>query len=171
METSKHHTNSKTKQRHEHRHVIQTHLTSLSEEDTTPIHHKQRPTYFHTTWLQKQPLYKHSTTQHKRHLRNRIQPKQTIRTHNHSSIRHEQSIRHKPDKTTCTLFTPSPAEYSTQLELQIDNITLPMNINPKILGLTLDPKLTYNKHIEKNTPKARKTIQILKALTVLHFTT
>ena len=36
-----------------------------------------------------------------------------------------------PDKTTCTLFTPDPAEYSTQFELQIDNITLPMNINPK----------------------------------------
>ena len=29
-----------------------------------------------------------------------------------------------PDKTTCTLFTPYPAEYSTQLEIQIDNITL-----------------------------------------------
>ena len=43
-------------------------------------------------------------------------------------------------------LTPDPAEYTTQL--QIDNITLPMNINPKILGLTLDPKLTYNKHIK-----------------------
>ena len=70
-----------------------------------------------------------------------------------------------PDKTTCTLFTPDPAEYSTQLELQIDNITLPMNINPKILGLTLDPKLTHNKHIEITTTKAHKTLQILKTLT------
>ena len=69
------------------------------------------------------------------------------------------------DKTTCTLFTPDPAEYSTQLELQIDNITLPMNITPKILGLTLNSKLTYNKHIEITTTKARKTIQILKPLT------
>ena len=69
------------------------------------------------------------------------------------------------DKTTYTLFTQDPAEYSTQLELQIDNITLPMNINPKILGLTLDPKLTYNKHILITTTKARKTIQILKAIT------
>ena len=59
-----------------------------------------------------------------------------------------------PDKTTCTLFTPDPAEYSKQLELQIDNITLPMNINPKIIGLTLDPKLTYNKHIENTTTKS-----------------
>ena len=66
---------------------------------------------------------------------------------------------------TYTLFTPDPAEYSTQLELQIDNITLPMNINPKILGLTLDPKLTYNKHIKITATKARKTIHILKALT------
>ena len=70
-----------------------------------------------------------------------------------------------PDNTTCTLFTPDPADYSTQLKLQIDNITLPMNINPKILGLTLDPKLTCSKHIEITTTKARKTIQILKALT------
>ena len=34
METSKHHTNSKTKQRHEHRHFIQTHLTSLGDSKT-----------------------------------------------------------------------------------------------------------------------------------------
>ena len=57
--------------------------------------------------------------------------------------------------TACTLFTPDPTEYRTQHELQIDNITLPMNINPKILGLTLDHKLTYNKHIETTTTKAR----------------
>ena len=48
-----------------------------------------------------------------------------------------------PEKTTCTLFTPDPAEYSTPFELHIDNFTLPMNINLKILVLTLDPKLTY----------------------------
>ena len=71
-----------------------------------------------------------------------------------------------PDKTTCTLFTPDPAAYSTQLELQIDNITLPMNINPKIIEMTLDPKLTYNKHIEITTTKARKTIHIFKSVTL-----
>ena len=56
---------------------MQTYLTSLSDskntgEDTTSIHHKhhKHPTYLHTTWLQKQPLYKHSTTQHKQHHRN-----------------------------------------------------------------------------------------------------
>ena len=32
----------------------------------------------------------------------------------------------------------------------------------KILELTLDPKLTYNKHIEITTTNSRKPIQILK---------
>ena len=67
------------------------------------------------------------------------------------------------DKTTCTLLTPDPAEYNKQLGLQIDNTTLPMTTHPKILGLTLYPKLTYNRHIAAT--KARKTINILKVLT------
>ena len=69
------------------------------------------------------------------------------------------------DKTTCTLLTPDPAEYNTQLGLQIDNTTLPMTTHTKILGLTLDPKLTYNRHIDLAATKARKTINILKVLT------
>ena len=66
---------------------------------------------------------------------------------------------------TCTLLTPNPAEYNKQLGLQIDNTTLPMTTHPKILGLTLDPKLTYNRHIDLAATKARKTINILKVLT------
>ena len=63
METSKHHSNSK--QRHEHRHIIETHLTSLSDskntgEDTTPVHHKPHPTYLHATRAQRQPQHMQS---------------------------------------------------------------------------------------------------------------
>ena len=47
-----------------------------------------------------------------------------------------------PDKTTCTLFTPDPAEYNSNLGLNIINKALPMALHPKVLGLTLDPKLT-----------------------------
>ena len=47
------------------------------------------------------------------------------------------------DNTTCTLLTP---DYNTHL------------------GLTLDPKLTYNRHIDLAATKARKTINILKVL-------
>ena len=31
-----------------------------------------------------------------------------------------------PDKTTCTLFTPDPAEYNSNLGLNINNKALPM---------------------------------------------
>ena len=48
------------------------------------------------------------------------------------------------DKTTCTLFTPDPAEYTSNLDLTINNKALPMAMHPKVLDLTLDPKLTYS---------------------------
>ena len=52
-----------------------------------------------------------------------------------------------PDKTTCTLFTPDPAEYMSNMDLTVNNKALPMAMHPKVLGLTLDPKLTYSTHI------------------------
>ena len=52
-----------------------------------------------------------------------------------------------PGKTTCTLFTPDPAEYTSNLDLTINNKALPMATHPKVLDLTLDPKLTYITHI------------------------
>ena len=70
-----------------------------------------------------------------------------------------------PDKTTCTLFTPDPAEYNSNLGLNINNKALPMALHPKVLGLTLDPKLTHNAHIQKIATHAQKPLQVIKALT------
>ena len=57
-----------------------------------------------------------------------------------------------PDTTTCTLlFAPDPVEYTSSLDLKIHNKALPMAPHPKVLGLTLDPKLTYSIHIHKLT--------------------
>ena len=61
-----------------------------------------------------------------------------------------------PDKTTSTLFTPDPAEYNSNLGLNINNKALPMALHPKVLGLTLDPKLTYNAHIQNIATHAQK---------------
>ena len=41
-----------------------------------------------------------------------------------------------PDKTTCTLLTPDPAEYTSNLDLTINNKGQPMATHPKVLGLT-----------------------------------
>ena len=72
-------------------------------------------------------------------------------------------------KTMTTLFTPDPEEYRDELSLQLDNTRLPTIRNPKILGLTFDPKLTFNEHIKTSKDKAGKTINILKALTSTHW--
>ena len=50
------------------------------------------------------------------------------------------------DKTITTLFTPDPAEYSTTLSLKLKNQTLSTTKHPKILEITLDPKLTFSQH-------------------------
>ena len=50
-------------------------------------------------------------------------------------------------------FTLDPSEYNTKLNLQINNNTLDMVTNPKILGLTLDPKLAYHQHIDNTALK------------------
>ena len=70
-----------------------------------------------------------------------------------------------PDKTTCTLFTPDPAKYNSNLGLHINNRALPMALHPKVLGLTLYPKLTYNAHIQNIATHAQKPLQVIKALT------
>ena len=70
-----------------------------------------------------------------------------------------------PDKTTCTQFTPDPAEYNSNLGLNINNKALPMALHPKVLGLTLDPKLTYNAHIQNIATHAQKPLQVIKAFT------
>ena len=70
-----------------------------------------------------------------------------------------------PDKTTCTLFTPDPAKYTSDLDLTINNNALPMATYPKVLGLTLDPKLTYSTRILNISVQAHKPLQIIKTLT------
>jgi len=70
-----------------------------------------------------------------------------------------------PDKSTATLFTPDPAEYSNNLSLTINNTIIPTITNPKILGVTYDPKLTFSTHIKNTAEKAKKSTNILKSLT------
>ena len=68
----------------------------------------------------------------------------------------QNHLLRNPDKTTCTLFTPDPADYMRNLDLTINNNALPMATHPKVLGLTLDPKLTYSRHIHNISVQAHK---------------
>ena len=73
----------------------------------------------------------------------------------------------KSRQTTCTLFTQDHAEYKRNLDLNINNTALRMAKHPKVLGLTLDPKLTYCTYIHNISVHAHKPLQMIKALTAI----
>src|SRR6267154_1536919 len=70
-----------------------------------------------------------------------------------------------PDKSTSTLFTSCTREQDVTLNLTINNIIIPTVKTPKILGLTLDPSLSFREHTRITKEKADSSIKILKALT------
>ena len=51
------------------------------------------------------------------------------------------------------------------MNLQINNTLIPTVKHPKTLGLTFNPKLTYNQHVDNTKEKAIGTTKIIKALT------
>ena len=87
-------------------------------------------------------------------------------TYNYTYIKfflRQNNLTINPDKITYTLFTPAPAEYKSNMDLKI-NTALPMAMHPKVLGLTLDQKLTYRTHIHNISVQAHKPLQMIKEL-------
>ena len=68
------------------------------------------------------------------------------------------------DKTQVTLFTPDPAEHGTQLNIELEGARLETKKNPVILGLTLDPKLNFSQHTKVTETKAKKSLNLIKAI-------
>ena len=56
-----------------------------------------------------------------------------------------------------------PTEYKSNMELKINNTALPMATHRKIMGLTLDPKLTYSTNIQNISVQTHKPLQMIKA--------
>ena len=73
-------------------------------------------------------------------------------------------LKISPEKSTTTILTPDPAEYSATPNLQINNTPIPTVKNPKILGLTLDPKLTFTPHTQNIIQKARRRLAPLRSI-------
>src|SRR6478609_739558 len=57
------------------------------------------------------------------------------------------------------------SEYNTTQNLRINNTLIPTVKNPKILVVTLDPKLNFTEHTRITKEKADKSLNIVKALT------
>ena len=70
----------------------------------------------------------------------------------------EKNLSIASNKSSITLFTPDPAQ------AQFKGDVIPINKYPKILGITLDTKLTFSHHIEDIKTRLSRRLQILKAL-------
>ena len=44
----------------------------------------------------------------------------------------QNNLTLNPDRTTCTLFTPDPAEYKSNMDLKINNTALPITTHPRV---------------------------------------
>ena len=106
-----------------------------------------------------------TTSQSHLHTQRRVQPRNTYNHTYTQFLPGQNNLLLNPVKTTCTLFTPDPAEYTSNLDLTLNNKALPMATHPKVLCLTLNPKLTYSTHIHNISVQAHKPLQIINALT------
>ena len=78
------------------------------------------------------------------HTQARVHP---INTYNHTYIKFftwtkQNNLTLNPDKTTCSLLTPDPAEYKSNLDLKINNTALAMATHQRFWALPL----TINSH-------------------------
>ena len=69
-----------------------------------------------------------------------------------------------PGKSSATVFSTWNQDMSAQLEIKIDGKAVPKVDNPKILGVFLDPLLTFGPHVKYIHEKVTKRNTILQAL-------
>ena len=74
-----------------------------------------------------------------------------------------------PAKSTVTLLTPDNHEYNVHPNITLHDVPLPLEQFPKILGVRLDPKMTFNKHIADICTTVIKKNNALKAITGMNF--
>ena len=76
----------------------------------------------------------------------------------------DQYLELSPGKSSATLFTLWTHETNHPLEIAIDNTQVPINKNPKILGVTFDPTLTFHRHATNIKNKLQARNNVLKTI-------
>ena len=76
----------------------------------------------------------------------------------------ERGLKLSAPKSTVTLFTPNRPEVHDHPEVRLNNNILPLDRNPRILGVTFDPLLTFRAHIDNLCTLAAPRIGVLKLL-------
>ena len=58
----------------------------------------------------------------------------------------ENSLLISAPKSVVTLFTPDKHQFQTHPDITLEDTQLPLERNPKILGVIMDPPLSFHKH-------------------------
>ena len=78
---------------------------------------------------------------------------------------HCKHLRISPEKSQVTLFTSDTHQSKYQPQVYYEGALIPLEKNPKILGVILDTHHTFSPHIKNIVAKASSRLNILKALT------
>lgn len=76
----------------------------------------------------------------------------------------EHYLELSPGKSSATLFTLWTREVNQELNITINNQRVPTTKHPKILGVTFDPLLTFNRHSSNVKNRMATRNNVLKSI-------
>ena len=69
-----------------------------------------------------------------------------------------------PDKTTYIIFSKKKKRVPLSMKLLYNGLTIKKENHPKFLGLTLDPQLNFNQHLNNISTRSLRRINMLKSI-------
>ena len=79
-------------------------------------------------------------------------------------------LKVSPNKSSLTLIIPYNKEICDQPSVILYNTLISINSSPTLLGVIMDPMLTFRKHTDTINNKAKRRLNFLRALTHAPFT-
>ena len=76
----------------------------------------------------------------------------------------DNSLLISAPKSTVTLFTPDKHQFQMHPDIILEDTQLPLERSPKILGVIMDPSLSFHKHCGYVSDRIDKRNNMLKAL-------
>jgi hypothetical protein len=76
----------------------------------------------------------------------------------------ERELKVSPEKSTVTLFTPDKREANIHPQVKIHDVLVPLEKNPKLLGVTFDTTYTFSTHIKLAANKSKFKINLMKSI-------
>ena len=76
----------------------------------------------------------------------------------------DNSLLISAPKSTVTLFTPDKHQFQMHPDITLEDTQLPLECSPKILGVILDPFISFHKHCNYVSDRIDKRNNMLKAL-------